>query len=109
THDGDGCAIPLDIHVQVAVEVGDVEQLLQVVRRDVALLLQTLAAGGAHGLLGRFFAHVVISSLHCRVNAGWAASSCCPGSCCPGSCRPDADSATGSSAAPVAAQASRAS
>ena len=40
---------PLDVHVDVAVEVGDVQQVLEVVGRDLALLLEIAAAapGGA--------------------------------------------------------------
>ncbi len=55
--DGDQCAVALDVHVDVTVEVRDVEQTLQVVRRDVALLLQAgddvlVGAGGGLGLDG---------------------------------------------------------
>ena len=47
TDDRDRRAVTLDVHVQVAVEVGDVEQLLEVVRRDVALLLELLQPAAA--------------------------------------------------------------
>ena len=52
-------AVALDVHVDVAVEVGDVEQPLEVVGRDVALLLELgyrprgpLAGGRGPGGLG---------------------------------------------------------
>ena len=38
--DRDSGPVGLDVHVDVAVEVGDVEQTLEVVRRDLALLLE---------------------------------------------------------------------
>jgi len=40
TDDGHHCAIALDVHVDVAVQVHDLEELLEVVRSDLALLLQ---------------------------------------------------------------------
>ena len=40
-------AVALDVHVDVAVEVGDVEQLLEVVRRDVALALEVRGRPGS--------------------------------------------------------------
>jgi hypothetical protein len=42
--DRDRGPVALDVHVQVTVEVGDVEQLLEVVGRDVALALELLDA-----------------------------------------------------------------
>ena len=38
--DGDHRAIALDVHVDVPVEIGDVQQRLQVVGRDIALALK---------------------------------------------------------------------
>src|SRR5699024_12669925 len=39
---GDECPITFDIHVDVAVEVRDVEESLDVIRGDVSLILQGL-------------------------------------------------------------------
>src|SRR5690606_32396660 len=54
--DLDGGTIVLDVDVDVTVEVGDVEQLLEVISRDLALLLEAGGVGrrrGDRGLFGR--------------------------------------------------------
>src|SRR3712207_8128523 len=43
--DRDRGPVALDVHVQVAVQVGDVQQLLEVVRGDVALGLELVDPG----------------------------------------------------------------
>ena len=43
--DADERTVALDVHVDVAVEVGDVEQALEVVGGDVALLLEVTRVG----------------------------------------------------------------
>ncbi|EGJ76017.1 putative inner membrane protein translocase component YidC [Streptomyces sp. Tu6071] len=51
--DGDRGTIGLDVHVDVTVEVGDVEQTFEVVRGDLAFLLQTAErVATVGGLLG---------------------------------------------------------
>ena len=52
-HDGHHRAVALDVHVDVAVQVGDVEQALEVVGRQLALTLEQVGAGrGRLGLFG---------------------------------------------------------
>src|SRR6185437_2579322 len=52
--DGDRGAVALDVHVDVAVEIGDVQQALQVVGRDVALFLEPGQAAFRLGLRSGF-------------------------------------------------------
>src|SRR5690606_31161983 len=75
---GDHGPVALDVHVDVAVEVGDVQQALDVVRGDVALVLQgldvdgllrSLRDGDAAALLGVIrvaVAHSVLTPLPTR-------------------------------------------
>ena len=48
---GDGGAAVIDVNVNVTAEVSDIEELLEVVGTDLALLLQALHGGGAGGVL----------------------------------------------------------
>jgi len=62
-HDGHRGTVALHVHVQVAVEIGDVEELLEVVGRDLALLLQAGAAGRAVALVALLVGVVVVAVL----------------------------------------------
>jgi hypothetical protein len=42
--DADSCPVAFDVHVEVPVQVRDVEQLLEIVRGDVAFVLETVHA-----------------------------------------------------------------